>query len=565
MMKARTDRDEGVAMTGLDTPLTPLRFLERASGVHPDRTAIVDGPRRWTYRAMAADVVQLARALQSSGLTAGDRVAYLATNSAELLMAHYAVPVAGQVLVALNIRLSPEEIRVILEHSGARLLVADQALLAPLLAAGIELPGVQELVVLPDQQGDQPPPEQGLTPYPALLARADGQQLPWAVADETTTITLNYTSGTTGEPKGVMYTHRGAYLNALGEVITQGFTLSTSYLWTLPMFHCNGWCTTWAVTAAGGTHVCLRVVRGEDIWRLIRQEGIDHLCGAPTVLAVMASAEQAQVLDRPLTVVTAGAPPSPTIIQRLHEFGATVVHVYGLTETYGPYAVCEAQPGWKSLDPAELAVLMARQGVGMITSDEMRVVQATDDPSVELSDVPSVELSDVPSDGVTLGEIVMRGNTVMKGYFADDEATANAFRGGWFHSGDLGVRHPDGYVQLLDRAKDVVVSGGENISTVEVEQALLSHPAVVDVGVIGVPDDRWGERPKAFVVLAGGGAADGIGQEQLIAHVRERIATYKAPREIEFVSELPMTSSGKLRKQELRDKEWAGHTARIQG
>jgi fatty-acyl-CoA synthase len=512
------------------TPLTPLRFLERAAEVHPGAVAVVDGGRRLTYREMAAQATRLARALQDAGIGPGDRVAFCSLNTAELLIAHFAVPLAGAVLVAINTRLAAEEIRYICDHSGARLLFVSGALLGSVpdgLAA--EVVGIED-------------------GYPAFLARGGDQPLPWAVDDEDATISINYTSGTTGRPKGVMYTHRGAYLNSLGEVVHSGFDQATRYLWTLPMFHCNGWCTTWAVTAVAGRHVCLPAVRGEAIWAALDGEGITHLNGAPTVLTTIATAAQAHRLERPLTVTTAGAAPSPTTIAQLEGIGARVIHVYGLTETYGPYSVCEYQPEWAALDTPRRATLLARQGVGMLISDRMRVV---DD-----------QMRDVPADGATMGEIVMRGNNVMKGYYADAAATGQAFRGGWFHSGDLGVMHPDGYVQLLDRAKDVVVSGGENISTVEVEQALLAHEAVLDVAVIGVPDQRWGERPKAFVVLKPGAQ---VTEQELIAHVQGRLARYKAPGAVEFLVELPRTSTGKVQKYELREKEWAGRTERIQG
>ena len=348
----------------------------------------------------------------------------------------------------------------------------------------------------------------------------------------------------------MVYTHRGAYLNSLGEVIHQGLVDGSSYLWTLPMFHCNGWCTTWALTAVAGTHVCLRATRADDIWRLIDRAGVTHMAGAPTVLSMMRESPLAHPLRQPLTVTTAGAPPSPSIIEAFADLNVRVVHVYGLTETYGPYTVCEPQDAWRDLPVAERSRLMSRQGVGMITADEARVVA-----SYGHSDA----LVDVPADGVTMGEIVMRGNTVMKEYFRDPEATAVAFKGGWFHSGDLGVRYPDGYIKLLDRAKDIVISGGENISTVEVEHALASHPAVADVAVIAVPDERWGERPKAFVVLNVGRSA---GQAELISHVKEHIAKFKAPKSVDFVLELPRTSTGKIRKDLLRKAEWAGHDSR---
>jgi len=535
----------------MENPLTPLRFLERASSVHPDRNAIIDGPRTFTYAAMAAQVTRLANALRAKGLQPGDRVAYLAPNCAEVLIAHFAVPLAGGVLVTLNTRLAAEEIATIVEHSGATYLVGDGPLLEPALAQLAAVTTLQEVFTLPAETGEAV--ELAFTTgYDDLLAAGSPERLEYRVGAEGDAISLNYTSGTTGKPKGVVYTHRGAYLNSLGEVMHQGFVDGSTYLWTLPMFHCNGWCTTWALTAVAGTHVCLRAMRADDVWRLIDHAGVTHMAGAPTVLQMMRESSLAHPLRQSLTMTTAGAPPSPSIIAAFADLNVRVVHVYGLTETYGPYTVCEPQDSWRELTVAERSRLMARQGVGMVTADEARVVSSFGH---------SEELVDVPSDGVTMGEIVMRGNTVMKEYFRDPEATAAAFRGGWFHSGDLGVRYPDGYIRLLDRAKDIVISGGENISTVEVEHALASHPAVADVAVIAVPDDRWGERPKAFVVLTTGKSA---GQAELIGHVKEHIAKFKAPRSVDFVLELPRTSTGKIRKDVLRKAEWAGHEGGIQ-
>jgi len=522
-------------------PLSPLRFLERAASVHPNRTAIIDGPRSFTYREMTEQVTRLAQAFNAKGLRPGDRVAYLAPNCAEELVAHFAVPMAGGVLVTLNTRLSPAEIAHIVEHSGAEFLLGDAPLLEPALEELSAVTALREIVTLPAESGE-PIRVAGTTSYHDLLAAGSDEPLAFTVADEDAAISLNYTSGTTGDPKGVVYTHRGAYLNALGNVIHQGFSDGSSYLWTLPMFHCNGWCTTWALTAVAGTHVCLRAVRADDIWRLIDEAGVTHMAGAPPVLSMMRESALAHPLSQPLTFTTGGAPPT----RAFGDLNVRVIHAYGLTETYGAYTMCEEQESWSALPPAERSRLRARQGVGMLTADAARVVATTGDPD---------RLVDVPADGVTMGEIVMRGNTVMKEYFHDPGATAAAFRGGWFHSGDLGVRHPDGYIQLLDRAKDIVISGGENISTIEVENALLSHPAVADVAVIAVPDDRWGERPKAFVVLAAGQHAD---QEDLIAHVKAQIAKFKAPKSVDFVLEVPRTSTGKLRKQQLRDVERAG-------
>ena len=485
---APADAAPGTAVS--DTQLTPLAFLQRSAEVFPGSTAVVHGARRTTYAELAAEATRLARALQASGVAPGDRVAYLAPNVPELLVAHFGVPLAGAVLVAINTRLSPEEVRYICDHSGAKLLVADAELLAALAPTVGQLETVQRVVrvrdpLAPDSAlpADHAPGPDVLD-YADLLALGSDVPLPWTVADERSPITINYTSGTTGRPKGVMYSHRGAYLNALGEIVHSGFRPDSVYLWTLPMFHCNGWCTTWAVTAAAARHVCLRAVRADVIWRLLDEEGVTHLNGAPTVLVTLASAPEAHLLDRELVVTTAGAPPSPTVISRMTELGARIVHVYGLTETYGPYTVNERQPGEEALDPQERARRQARQGVAMVQADPVRVVEVRPDDDAD------DRLVDVPRDGQTMGEIVMRGNNVMLGYFADPEATTRAFRGGWFHSGDLGVQHPDGYVELRDRAKDIVISGGENISTVEVEQAVDSHPAVLEVAVIGVPDEK---------------------------------------------------------------------------
>ncbi len=537
-------------MSGLDTPLTPLRFLGRAAEVHPEKIAVIDGQRTFSYAEFAATVTRLARALRASGIEPGERVAYLTSNSAELLAAHYAVPLARAVLVAINTRLAAEEVQRICDHAGAVVLVGDAALLCA-LGKDLTFDTIREIVETPSVEGnyDDLP---GTFRYEELLSRGSGEPLAWEVDDESRTITINYTSGTTDLPKGVMYTHRGAYLGSLGAIHHQGFDFDTRYLWTLPMFHCSGWCATWAVTAVSGTHVCLRAVRGDVMWNLIDTKRVDHLCGAPTVLSTLASAPEAHALDRPLTVVTAAAPPSPAIISTIRRIGATLVHVYGLTETYGPYSVCETKSDWQSLSDDEQSRLLARQGVGMLTADHLRVVRAEPDASERLVDVAA--------DGSEMGEIVMRGNIVMKGYFRDEAGTAAAFAGGWFHSGDLGVMHPDGYVELLDRAKDVIISGGENISTIEVQNALLSHRSVAEAAVIGVSDEKWGERPKAFVVLAP--HAD-VGQDELIAHVKAKIASYKAPRSIEFLAELPKTSTGKVRKSELRAGDWSGAAPRV--
>ncbi len=531
------------------TPLTPLAFLGRAAEVFADREAVVYGERRTTYTELAAEVTRVAHALRACGVGPGDRVAYLMPNIPEMIVAHFAVPLAGGVLVAINTRLAPPEVKYILEHSGATVLVVDAALHAMIDSVLSDLPELRHVVTVVDPAGGaEPSPDVPGIDYAELCARGSDEPLPWSVEDERSTISINYTSGTTGRPKGVMYHHRGAYLNSLAEIIHSRHASRTRYLWTLPMFHCNGWCTAWAITAIGGTHVCLRAVDADLIWELLDNEGITHLNGSPTVLVSIANSPRVHTLDREVIFTTAGAPPSPTVISTMEGIGATVVHVYGLTETYGPYTICEPQDGWDALDIRERSKLLSRQGVGMIVTDGIRVVDE--------------QMRDVPRDGATLGEVVMRGNNVMKGYFSDPEATADAFRGGWFHSGDLGVWHPDGYLELRDRAKDIIISGGENISTIEVEAAIDSYPGVLEVAVVSHPDAKWGERPKAFVVVREGETPTAA---QIIAHVRTQIAHYKAPDQVEIVESLPKTATGKIRKVELREAEWAGHESRVQG
>jgi fatty-acyl-CoA synthase len=503
--------------------LTPLSFLERTAHAFPKRIGVVDGDRRLSWQEVRERVRRLAVALQESGIENGDRVAFLAPNRAELLEAHYGVPAAGAVLVAINVRLTADEIAYIVGHSGARLVVVDPSLAH--LVAGLE---VERLLVTGEGSS-----------YEAFLASAGGGAPEDRLESEDDTISINYTSGTTGRPKGVMYTHRGAYLNALAEAAHAQLSSRSVYLWTLPMFHCNGWCFTWAVTAVGARHVCLPKVDPPLVWRLIDEEGITHLNGAPTVLVMLAADPAAKSLTRPVLVTTAGAPPPPAVIERTEALGFAVNHVYGLTETYGPMTICEWNPAWDDLGVEERARLKARQGLHLLTADRVRVVDA--------------ELRDVAADGDTMGEVVMRGNNVMKGYFADDAATEEAFRGGWFHSGDLAVMHPNGYIELRDRAKDIIISGGENISTIEVEQALVRHPDVLEAAVIAVSDEKWGERPKAFVSLRDGAA---LTEEELIAFARETLPGFKAPDEVEF-GELPKTSTGKIKKYELRERERA--------
>ncbi|HEX9057163.1 MAG TPA: long-chain-fatty-acid--CoA ligase [Ktedonobacterales bacterium] len=534
--------------------LTPLAFFERSVSVFPERPAIIDGDRTYTYAEFGERVRRLASALQRAGIQRDDRVAYLAPNAAPLEEAHFGVPMSGAILVAINVRLSPDEVAYILEHSGATMFFAGAEYATLIEQTRRRLDRALPTIWLSATPGGTDLPDvarPGDTPYEAFLSTGSPEPIAWSLdptEGESGTISINYTSGTTGRPKGVMYHHRGAYLNALAEIHTAGLTTDSVYLWTLPMFHCNGWCYTWATVAAGATNVSLRAFDAGRTWALIREHGVTNFCGAPTVLIALAAhpAAREHALERPLVAVTAGAPPSPTIIGQMEALGITITHVYGLTETYGPYTVCVWQPQWNALPADERARLKARQGVGNIVADRVRVVDKA--------------MRDVPTDALTMGEVVMHGNNVMKGYFNDPDATARAFSGGWFHSGDVAVMHPDGYIELRDREKDIIISGGENISTIEVEQIIAQHPAVLECAVIGVPDPYWGETPKAYVVVREGMT---LAADELIAFCRERIAHYKVPRSIEF-GELPKTSTGKIQKYVLREREWAGKEKRIQ-
>ncbi len=517
------------------TELTPVSFLERSAFVFPEKVAVVHGDRQYTYREFAGRVNRLASSLRTSGLQKHDRVAFLCPNTPALLEAHFAVPAAGGILVAVNTRLNSQEIDFILRHSDVKFLFVDAELyhlIEPLNTEGIHVVRIDDTGAAEDL-------------YEAFLAGGAPEPVKSWLEDEEETISINYTSGTTGNPKGVMYTYRGAYLNALAEVIETGLTNSSVYLWTLPMFHCNGWCFTWAVTAVGGTHVCLRGVDPDLVWDLLETERVTHYNGAPTVQIVLVNHPKAHRLERQVTVTVAGAPPSPTLLGLLKELNIHPIHVYGLTETYGPYTVCEWHAEWDHLPFAEQARLLARQGQGNVTSDRARVVDG--------------EMNDVPRDGQTMGEVIMHGNNVAKGYYENPSATAAAFEGEWFHSGDLGVWHDDGYIELRDRAKDVIISGGENISTIEVEQTIAQHHAVMECAVVAIPDEKWGERPKAFVTLKSGQSAT---EKEIIAFSRERLAHFKCPVAVEFDT-LPKTSTGKIQKYVLREKEWGEHEKRI--
>lgn len=525
--------------------LTPINFLLRSRDVYGDKTAVVHGAQRYTYNQFFTRINRLANALLAAGVGKGDKVAFISPNIPPMLEAHYAVPLIGAALVSINIRLSANEVAYIVDHSDAKMLFVDNEF-AGLVASKVnELTKLTQIINICDASDDRPleGPD-----YESFIAQGSDAPVACQVTDEYDVATINYTSGTTGWPKGVMYHHRGAYLNAIGEALESGLKADSVYLWTLPMFHCNGWCFTWGVTAMGATHVCLRKVVPEEIFKLIQTENISHMCAAPTVLIGMSTYPGAAEvkMSRALTIMTAGAPPAPTVIQNVEAMGATIIHTYGLTEVFGPHSVCAWQPQWLELSPEERARFKSRQGVPYIITHHMDVVN-------------SDTMQPVPRDGKTIGEIVMRGNNVMLGYYKDPDATAKAFEGGWFHSGDLAVMHPDNYVQIMDRKKDIIISGGENISTVEIENVIYQHPGVLEVAVIPVPDEKWGEVPKAFVVPKAGAQPTA---EDIINFCRERIARFKAPKAVEFC-ELPKTGTGKIQKFKLRDKEWAGRERKV--
>jgi len=517
------------------TELSPISFLHRSANVYPEKIAVIHHDRRYTYHEFEERVNRFTSQLQKFGLKKHERVAFLCPNIPALLEAHYAVPAAGGILVPINVRLNAEDITYILQHSGARILFVDSE-----YKSLIDMLNRKEIMVIEVRDTGNIDDE-----YEIFLANGSPEAFDSFLEDEEEPISLNYTSGTTGRPKGVLYTHRGAYLNALGEAIETRLCPESVYLWTLPMFHCNGWCFTWAVTAIGGTHVCLRKTDPGLIWDLINGEHVTHFNGAPTLQINLLNHPKAKPVEYPVTVTIAGAPPSPTLLDMIKSFNFKPVHVYGLTETYGPITVCEWHPEWDRLPAEEQSLYRSRQGQAYLTADMVRVVDEN--------------MQNVEKDGNTMGEVVMRGNNVMREYYLQPEATAKAFSGGWFHSGDIAVWHPDGYIELRDRLKDIIISGGENISTIEIEQLVVRHPAVLECAVVAIPDEKWGERPKAFVTLKKDALAS---EKEIIRFCRDNAAHFKCPAAIEF-GELPKTSTGKIQKYILREKEWGTKKKRI--
>jgi fatty-acyl-CoA synthase len=514
----------------METPLTPLDFARRARKLYGEREAVIDGEMRLTYAQFLNRCDRWSSALQQLGVCKGDRIAYLAPNTHAQLESFYAVPQIGAVLVPLNYRLTADDFVYLINHSGARVVCAHADYLAAVDSIRSQLPGVEHFVALEGKRARW-------LDYETLVERAQ-IEFNRPEINENDLLTINYTSGTTSRPKGVMITHRNAYMNTVGTLVHQHMTCADRYLWTLPMFHANGWTFVWTVTAAGATHICLRKVEPRAVFELMTKERITMLCAAPTVLISLANApdELRRAAPRGIAVLTAGAPPAASTIQRLEDdLGWTIIHVYGLTETTPFITVCEPRPEHAELSSGERAKIKARQGVELITSGELRVV---DDDGNE-----------VPRDGATQGEIVARGNVVMAGYYNDAEATEQAMRGGWFHTGDAAVVHPDGYVEIRDRLKDVIISGGENISSVEVEGVLLRHPSVQEVAIVGLPDERWGEAPHAFVVLKSEAIAT---EDELREFARANLAHFKAPHTVTFVRELPKTATGKIQKYVLR-------------
>ena len=518
--------------------LSPLSFIRRAAAVYPDRAAVIHGDLRYSWAETYARARRLASALRQRGIGKNDTVAVMAPNVPALYDAHFGVPMAGAVLNALNIRLDAEMIAFILDHGEAKVLITDREF-SPTIKAALEICESRPLVIDIDDPLGSGGELLGETDYESFLAEGD-PDFDWALPDdEWDAIALNYTSGTTGNPKGVVYHHRGAYLLALGNILSWSMPLHATYLWTLPMFHCNGWCFPWSLAANAGTSVCARKVEPATIFKTIAEDGVTHFSGAPVVLNMIINArpEERRPLPRTVEVFTAAAPPPPAVLQKMEEDGFHITHVYGLTECYGPAVVCAWHDDWDKLPADQQAQKKARQGVPYPVLEDLMVA----DPET---------LQPVPQDGETLGEVFMRGNVVMKGYLKNPTATTEAFAGGWFHTGDLGVWEEDGYIALRDRSKDIIISGGENISTIEVEGILYRHPKVLEAAVVAKPDDHWGEIPCAFVTLKQGETATA---EELIAFCRDNMAHYKCPKVVVF-GPLPKTSTGKVQKYVLRDQ-----------
>ena len=520
-------------------PLSPLSFIERTAEVYPDRLAVVHGSLRQTWRDTYARCRRLASSLRAAGLGKNDTVAVMLPNTPPMVEAHFGVPMAGAVLNTLNTRLDPETIAFMLDHGEARAVIVDPEF-APVMAKALALRKSQEPVLVIDVEDELYGPAAqrvGSCTYEEFLAKGD-PEFAWELpADEWDAIALNYTSGTTGNPKGVVYHHRGAAINAISNVLEWDMPKHAVYLWTLPMFHCNGWCFPWTVAARAGVNVCLRRVEAQAIFDAIRTHGVTHYCGAPIVHGLLVNAPEAMKEGVPpgVKAMVAGAAPPASMIEGMEKMGFDLTHVYGLTEVYGPATVCAKHEDWNQLDIGERARLNARQGVRYHLQRSAAVL----DPET---------MQPVPWDGETMGEIMFRGNIAMKGYLKNPKATEEAFAGGWFHSGDLAVQYPDGYIKIKDRSKDIIISGGENISSIEVEDVLYRHPAVLAAAVVAKPDPKWGETPCAFVELKAGATTT---PDEIVAHCKQHLAGFKVPRAVVF-GELPKTSTGKIQKFELR-------------